>query len=55
MEDARRKLRVCLITVVAVAVIVGLIYYFGSERGKQNTSEGTLVKAEWQQVVTPSI
>ena len=45
MERARRKLRVCLAFVVALAVIVGCIYYFGSE-GQEYISEGTLVMAE---------
>ena len=43
MEEARKKLRLCLICVVAVAVIVGAIYYFTDVRSKENISEGTLV------------
>ena len=46
MDEARKKLRVCLICVVAVAVIVGCIYYFGSVRVQNNVSEGTLVRLE---------
>lgn len=46
MDEARKKLRVCLICVVAVAVIVGLIYYFSEMNDKNKVSEGTLVMAE---------
>lgn len=43
MDEARKKLRVCLICVVAAAVIIGFIYYFNDVRGKKDISEGTLV------------
>lgn len=43
MEDARKKLRVCLILVVAVAIIFGVIYYWGDVKGQGSVSEGTLV------------
>lgn len=46
MEEARRKLRICLIFVVALAVVVGCIYYFGDIKGRESISEGTLVMAE---------
>ena len=39
MDEARKKLRVCLICVV----IVGVIYYFGDVRNAENVNEGTLV------------
>lgn len=48
MEEARRKLRICLIFVVALAVIVGCVYYFGDMKSRKSVSEGTLVKAEMQ-------
>ena len=34
MEEARKKLRICMVLVVAAAIIVGLIYYFHDVRGK---------------------
>ncbi|MEZ3435244.1 MAG: hypothetical protein K1W34_11585 [Lachnospiraceae bacterium] len=46
MEEARRKLRICLIFVVALAVLVGCIYYFGDMKNKEHISEGTLVMAD---------
>ena len=39
MEEARKKLRLCLALVVALAVIVGLIYYFGDAKKGRDMSE----------------
>lgn len=47
MEEARKKLRVCLICVVAVAVVLGCIYYFGSVDNK-DVSEGTLIMLDME-------
>ncbi len=44
MEKARRRLRICLITVVLLAVAVGCAYYFGDFGRKQDVTEGTLVR-----------
>lgn len=46
MDEARRKLRVCLVCVVAAAVLLGLIYYFFDAQGEDTISEGTLVEME---------
>lgn len=46
MEEARRKLRICLIFVVALAVLVGCIYYFGDVKKGERVSDGTLVMAD---------
>ena len=43
MEQARKRIRVCLICVVMAAVIVGFIYYFNDGREQSDMSEGTLV------------
>ena len=43
MEQARKRIRVCLICVVMAAVIVGFIYYFNDVREQSDMSEGTLV------------
>ena len=48
MEEARRKLRICLIFVVALAILVGCVYYFGSGKNNESISEGTLVMSEIQ-------
>lgn len=46
MDEARKKLRVCLICVVAAAVIIGVIYYFSEVYSGSDVSEGTLVMTE---------
>lgn len=46
MEETRRKLRLCLICVVAIAVIAGCIYYISDVKAKEDISEGTLVRIE---------
>lgn len=43
MESARKKLRICLLCVVAAAVIVGLVYYMGEMKKRKSISEGTLI------------
>lgn len=43
MEEARRKLRACLILVVTVAVIMGMVYYFHDVQGGTQVSDGTLI------------
>lgn len=43
MDNARKKLRVCLICVVMAAVVIGLIYYFNDMRSHGKINEGTLV------------
>ncbi len=51
MDDARRKLRICLLCIVTAAVIIGGIYYFGSRKETDDVREGTLVRQErvWQE------
>ena len=48
MEKARKKIRVCLIFVVTLAVIVGIVYYFRDVRGREQITDGTLVKVQQQ-------
>lgn len=43
MDEARKKLRVCLLCVVAAAVIIGLVYYFRDVRSVESVTDGTLV------------
>lgn len=43
MDNARKKLRVCLICVVMAAVVIGLIYYLNDMRSHSKVNEGTLV------------
>lgn len=44
MDEARKKLRICLIFVVVVAVIIGMIYCFSDRKDKNSVNEGTLVR-----------
>lgn len=46
MEEARKKIRLCLLIVVLVAVCVGVIYYFQEVKEKHETSDGVLVFIE---------
>lgn len=52
MENARKKIRLCLLFVVTLAVIIGAIYYFRDVKGQETITEGTLVQREekitWQ-------
>lgn len=53
MDEARKKLRLWLLAVVAAAVIVGLIYYF-TDGKSGDMSEGTLVRVEEPKEPVPS-
>lgn len=44
VEKARKRLRICLIAVVLLAVVVGCVYYFGGFDDKKDVTEGTLVR-----------
>lgn len=44
LEKARKRLRICLIAVVLLAVVVGCMYYFGDFGKEQDVTEGTLVR-----------
>lgn len=46
MEEARKKLRICLFFVVTAAVVLGVIYYASTLRAEEKFTDGTLVKIE---------
>lgn len=46
MEEARKKLRICLFFVVTAAVVIGVIYYASTLRAEEKFTDGTLVKGE---------
>lgn len=53
MESSRKKLRVCLILVVLLAVLAGFIYYFADVRSTKEMEDGVLVRSlgtEWVDV-----
>ena len=44
LEKARKRLRICLIAVVLLAIAAGCAYYFGDFGKERDVTEGTLVK-----------
>lgn len=44
MEQARRKLRICLICVVFAAVLAGIVYYYYEDGKIEVINRGTLVR-----------
>ena len=51
MEEARKKLRICMVRAGTAASLVGLINYFHDVRGKDYTTDGTLVQGYEVQTV----
>lgn len=45
MEKAMKRVRICLLVVVMVAVIVGILYYYHDTDKTEIKAEGTLVSA----------
>lgn len=43
MEKSRKKIRICLLCVVLVAVVVGILYYYYDSQGNVPMSKGTLI------------
>lgn len=46
MDNARKKIWICLLCAVAVAIVVGLCYYVTDVRETELSGEGTLVRME---------
>ena len=44
LEKARKRLRICLIAVVLLAIVAGCAYYFGDFGKERDVTEGTLVR-----------
>lgn len=45
MENGRRKIRICLFSIVLAAVVIGLLYYYLNGNSQVRSSEGTLIQA----------
>lgn len=45
MEKARKKLRFCLCFVVLLAIVVGILYYYGQMQEQATITEGTLISS----------
>lgn len=46
MEKAKRRVRICLLCVVIVAVVMGILYYYHEMNEDGVQAEGTLVMAD---------
>ena len=46
MDEGRRKVRVCLVTIVLAAVVIGSAYYWYSSGEQFPDSEGTLIRQQ---------
>lgn len=44
MDSGRRKIRICLFSIVLTAVVIGIFYYYFGGNTKSNNSEGTLIQ-----------
>lgn len=44
MEDGRKKIWICLLTVVLAAVLIGVIYYYSAPQEQGN--EGFLIREQ---------
>ena len=43
MEKAKRRVRICLLFVVVLAIVVGIVYYYHDMEEPELQAEGTLV------------
>lgn len=46
MDEARRKIRICLFCIVMIAVLMGVVYYMNDVKSGGNMEEGTLVRQD---------
>ena len=54
MDRAKRRVRICLLCVVMLAIIVGILYYYHDLGDSGVKAEGTLVSL-WRQKKVQSI
>lgn len=53
MEDGKKKIWICLLIIVAAAVLIGLLYYFGAQ--DISGSEGVLIRVQCEEMSTGEI
>lgn len=46
MEQAKKRIRICLICVVTTAILIGIFYYVMTQRQTVSEDNGTLVSIE---------
>lgn len=44
MEAGRRKIRICLASIVLAAVVIGIFYYYYNDAKAVSDSTGTLIR-----------
>lgn len=44
MEEGRRKIRICLMSIVLAAVVIGIFYYYYHDAEAVSNSAGTLIR-----------
>lgn len=53
MEKAKRRVRICLLCVIVLAIVVGILYFYHDLGEPEIQAEGTLVSAMkmgWKQI-----
>lgn len=53
MEKAKRRVRICLLCVIVLAIVVGILYFYHDLGEPEIRAEGTLVsgqKTGWKQI-----
>lgn len=53
MEKAKRRVRICLLCVIVLAIVVGILYFYHDLGEPEIQAEGTLVsgmKTGWKQI-----
>lgn len=46
MEQAKKRIRICLICVVSAAILIGIFYYIMTQRKNVSEDNGTLVSIQ---------
>ena len=44
MEEGRRKIRICLMSIVLAAVVIGIFYYYYHDAEAVSNGAGTLIR-----------
>ena len=44
MENGRRKISICLVSIVLAAVVIGICYYYSNREKNAYDSEGILIR-----------
>lgn len=50
MEKAKKRVRICLLCIVVLAIVVGILYYYHDLEEPEIQAEGTLVLDGWKDI-----